>query len=476
MDSTVSGQIPNLSSNASFTASSCSEGVNSQSTSPGGTAVKIVSEVATPPLSITTFEESPECPICREEICLNKRNISQPEITYCKSLHTHHQKCIDDFYTRNPDQKAPHKNPDSKCFICSNPMPLRMPRWDGEAFICPIRKSELDALTPYVGAPMTFSLADFPMIGAQEVTVALGFKGAPVIRLLDTSQRPQAENPTRGDYVFCLSDQIITIPRDPISAKKTSVHKIITDYLTFVVRILSGGSDAIFQDYLQVIHESLQKLLDADENTRPFQMMINDSNNKNVLTFAINYPIYPLEWCKPVTQRMVCLENKEGTSCSRPILSSDSAQFEEPLPISENRTGQSMEENTPSQLDRLSFELSVTAPESKDSLAFFNNMNFSDSRSIRSVFDNDRSPSHDLLDSPQYAKFKTDFQNAISNMDGDGELRVRVKLKKLSDSTKNQDAGPPPAEPPLGEITQHLLSEVLSTLSIIRKFSNTDPN
>ncbi|WP_257263342.1 hypothetical protein, partial [Endozoicomonas sp. ONNA2] len=142
--------------------------------------------------------------------------------------------------------------------------------------------------TPYVGAPMTFSLAGFPMIDAKEVTVALGFKGAPVIRLLDTSRGPQAEDPTRGDYVFCLADRIISISGDRIDAKKTSVHNIITDQLTPVVYILSGGSDALFQDYLQVIHESLQKLLDVDENTHPFVIEIRDTINKKLFTFVGN--------------------------------------------------------------------------------------------------------------------------------------------------------------------------------------------
>ncbi len=113
MEPTVAGQIPYLPSNATFTASPAPEDVNSQSTPPGGTAVrftdKSVSGVAVP-LSITTFEESPECLICYEDICLNKRNISQPEMTYCKSRHAYHKKCVENFYTRNPDQ-APLKTP-----------------------------------------------------------------------------------------------------------------------------------------------------------------------------------------------------------------------------------------------------------------------------------------------------------------------------------------------------------------------------
>ena len=510
MDPTFAGQLPGFVSNAPITAPPVPRDADTQSTlssAPSGTTTSTTTSttaahftnknVSAAPCSIPTFEQLPECLLCRmqipyEEISLADRNC---RITYCPFNHTYHDHCVTEYYTLYPDH-APRKNPDLKCFVCSSPMPLSMPVWDGEAFICPIRKSELDALTPYVGAPMTFSLADFPMIGAREVTVALGFKGAPVIRLLDTSQKPQAEAPTRGDYVFCLCDQLVIISQDSEDAKKTSVHNIIKYHLTLVAHILSGGSDALLQELLKVIHENLQKHLDVDENTRPFHMVIKDSNNKNLLTFAINYPTYPLEWCKPATQ-LVCLKNKEGTSGSRPIPSSDSAQFEsrkralidgpdtelpprkrkntEP-PVSENRTGQLLEENTIPQLDRLSFELSVTAPGSKDSLAFFNDMNFRYSRSIRSVFDNDWSPSHDLLDSPQYAKFKTDFQNAFSKIREDEELWVRVKLKKPSDLTKNQDTGPPPAETPLDEARQQLISDVLSALGIIGRSSKTDPN
>ena len=338
----------------------------------------------------------------------------------------------------------------------------------------------------------------------REVTVALGFKGAPVIRLLDTSQKPQAEAPTRGDYIFCLDDRITIIPSDILNcmgANKPSYYKLTTDYLTSVASEAACGSDALYQDYLQVIQESLQKFPDADKNTPQIHMEIRDTNNKKLFTFAGNYPTYPLEWCKPATQRMVCLEVKEGTSGSLPTHSSDSAQFESrkralidgpvtdlsprkrantgPSPISENRTGQPMEENTISQLNRLSFELSVTAPDSMDALAFFDNMNFSESRSIRSVFDNDRSPSNDQLQSPQYEKFKIDFQNAISNMDGeeyeyedkDKEFWVRVKLK----TTKNQDTGPSPAESPLEHNWTYKIFQLLENIAITGKLYNTNP-
>ncbi|WP_257266746.1 hypothetical protein [Endozoicomonas sp. ONNA2] len=497
MEPTIARQTSHLAPNSSCTKSPTPMDVDTQSALGETTETtfngKSVSEMAVP-FSRQTLDKSPQCLLCRQAICLKNRDISSPEITYCNNLHSHHVSCIKDYYSRNPDQEAPRKNPDLKCFECHNPMPLSMPRWDGEAFICPIRKSELDAPTPYVGAPMTFSLADFPMIDAKEVTVALGFLGAPVIRLLDTSQRPHAEDPARGDYVFCLSDEILITPRDRIDEKKTTVRKTITDYLTLAVHTMSGGSDDLLRDYLQLIHESFSKF-DAYENTRPIHMVINDSNNKKLLTFASNYPIYPLQWCKPATQRMVCLENKEGASGPRPTLSSDSAQFEsgkralidgpdtelppqkrantEPSAVSEKRTGQP--ENTTPQFDRLSFELSVTAPDSKDSLAFFNDMNFSDSRSIRSVFDNDRSPSNDLLLSPQYGKFKTDFKTALSKIREDEVLLVRVKLKKPSDSTKNQDTGLSPAETILDEDMQRLLREILQPLDIIGKFSNTDP-
>ncbi|WP_257266016.1 hypothetical protein, partial [Endozoicomonas sp. ONNA2] len=77
---------------------------------------------------------------------MDKRAYSEEPMTYCSFGHTYHVRFITEYYTLNPDH-APRKNPDLKCFSCFNPMPSSMPVWDGEAFICPIRKSELDAYT-----------------------------------------------------------------------------------------------------------------------------------------------------------------------------------------------------------------------------------------------------------------------------------------------------------------------------------------
>ena len=179
MEPTIAGRSPYLASNASLAsnatciASPVPMEVDTQSETTAHFAGKSVSGMDIP-LSLQTFDKSPQCLLCRQEICLKNRDFSSPEITYCKNLHPHHASCINDYYSRNPDQEAPRKNPDLKCFECHNPMPLSMPRWDGEAFICPIRKSELDALTPYVGAPMTFSLADSP-VGAQGGNGCPGF-------------------------------------------------------------------------------------------------------------------------------------------------------------------------------------------------------------------------------------------------------------------------------------------------------------
>ncbi|MBO9481740.1 hypothetical protein [Salinisphaera sp. G21_0] len=477
MDSTVSGQIPDLSSNAFFTASPGSKGFNSQSTSPGGTAVKIVSEVASP-LSITTFEESPECLICRKEICLNKRNISQPEITYCESLHTYHQKCIIDFYTRNPDQQAPHKNPDLKCFKCHKPMPLSMPRWDGEAFICPIRKSELDANTPYVGPPMTFSLADYPLIDAQEVTVALGFKGAPTIRILDASRKPQEDDPLQGDYIVCHENLILNWQTHFPNRDKPSNYNFARHAAASWLSDITGES---CQHLLQTVSEIFPERPDGDKNTPSIEITcsIESSNDKKVYSFASNYPIYPLEWCKPATQRMACLEKTKDISESFPVFldGSDTDQpaqkrkkIESSTTDGENRarhvcsiadeclvqnstqdSGQPIEENSDPQLDTLSFEISVTTPGSNDCPIRCYDMNFSNSKSIRFVFTDDRSPSSRLMLSSRYEEFKTNFQRAMSNMGEGDELLVRVKLKKPSDSTKTQEMEPSPSEPLLGQ-------------------------
>ncbi|WP_257283265.1 hypothetical protein [Endozoicomonas sp. SESOKO1] len=370
---------------------------------------------------------------------------------------------------------------------------------------------------------MTFSLADFPMIDAREVTVALGFKGAPVIRLLDTSRGPQAEDPTRVDYFFCLNNKLKIFRFDVLDPKQPppNTRPIIAAYLAQIASNMACGSSALFLDYLQEITENLSKSLGVDKDTLPICITIRDIDKKKLFTFVSNYPTYPLEWCKPATQRLVCLENKEDTSGSRPALLPESAHFAsqsssavtgqtgtvstsghggnsrikaliegpdtdlpprkwantEPSPISENRTGQPMEANTIPQLDRLSFELSITAPDSKDSLVIFNNMNFRDSLSTKAVFDNGRSPSSDVLDSPEFVKFNTDFLEAISNMDEDDELWVRVKLEKPSDSTKNQNTGPSPDEPPLEhEDTHNLLDELpLANLSITEKPFNTNP-
>ena len=132
--------------------------------------------------------------------------------------------------------------------------------------------------------------------------------------------------------------------------------------------------------------------------------------------------------------------------------------------ISSNRIRQPTEENPHSQLDKLSFELTVTAPNSKNPLAFFNDMNFRGSRSIRSVFKDDRSPSAVLMASPEYLKFKADFQLAYSNMGKNGELWIRVKLNKPSDSTKNQDIEPSPSETQLRDEAKSKLFQLLQSL------------
>ncbi len=129
-----------------------------------------------------------------------------------------------------------------------------MPRWDGEAFICPIRKSELDAITPYVGPPMTFSLADYPLIDAQEVTVALGFKGAPTIHILDTSRKPQEDNPLLGDYIVCHEDlilnwQLVFPNKDKPSSYNFARHAV-ADWL-------SGITFQSYEQQLQNISKAL---------------------------------------------------------------------------------------------------------------------------------------------------------------------------------------------------------------------------
>ena len=158
------------------------------------------------------------------------------------------------------------------------------------------------------------------------------FKGAPVIRLLDTSRRPQAETPTQGDYILCINDEIKTLHVN--GENKPSDYNIITEFAAMFASESECGSLDLYSYYFQKITEILPKFSDEDRYTQPVQMKFPASNNKKSCSFAVNYPIYPLEWCQPSTQRMVFLENKEDTSDLHSTLSPDSFQRESNSEIS----------------------------------------------------------------------------------------------------------------------------------------------
>lgn len=398
-----------------------------------------------------------DCNICYDRIALRDRTTSTT--VSCIHDHYYHEDCINSYYKTNPTVK-PKKNPDSKCFVCTNPLPLRAPIWDVDAFVCKIQKSELEQSTPYVGAPMTFSFKDQP-----DFTVSLGFKGAPWLFCEKTNNEncikaDEADNGMKEfKYRIALSTGIslidvgiVTSPEDSALTLKTRKIDFLKDLLAFLVNPLNPALDPALNDFF-----------DNEQSRIPDSLEMYFSEKGDIQ--AINYPLYPLKWCKPAMQWHDDVEANISLPCSVSInsgntsaISTNSTNKVESPPLSsgydkaptarkqnkiEPITTTSISENSGSlpkgqnQQGRVSFQLIVTDLENTKTYAALKGITFNKREQSNGVFNDVAIADSELRESEGYNKFKKEFFSLITSMDSKDEFCIRVKPELIGNCSKS---------------------------------------